>query len=244
MSSDWAASTLRWWEEAGVDTLVAEAPRNWLAPSPPVSPPAAASAPPDAAPPAAVPASDDPPPDTIDAFKAWLLASDSLPYATPSAPRLGPSGDPSAELMVLVDMPAPEDLAAGALLAGEAGALFDRMLGAIGRTRGDLYLASLSPIRTASGMLDAPGARALAEVARHHVGLAAPRTLLLFGDACSKALLGASVSKARGKWHEFNTKAGDINTLVTIRPAKLIAVPALKKLAWEDLQMLMEGPKP
>ena len=243
MSSDWAASTLRWWEEAGVDTLVAEAPRNWLTHSPTVSAQPAVPAPRDAASPAGAPVSD-PPPDTIEAFQAWLLTSDSLPYATPSAPRLGPSGDPSAELMVLVDMPAAEDLAAGALLSGEAGALFDRMLGAIGRTRGDLYLAPLSPIRTASGMLDAPGASALADVARHHVGLAAPRTLLLFGDACSKALLGASVSKARGKWHEFNTTAGNINTLVTIRPAKLIAVPALKKLAWEDLQMLMEGPKP
>jgi hypothetical protein len=31
--------------------------------------------------------------------------------------------------------------------------------------------------------------------------------------------------------------------LVTIRPEKLLSQPALKKLAWEDLQLLIEGDK-
>lgn len=234
-----AASALRWWEEAGVDTLVAETPRNWLAPET-----AAAAAPASAdvkAPP--TPATQ-PMPETLDAFRAWLADSESLPYATPSAPRIGPSGDPAAGLMVLVDMPAPEDLAAGHLLAGEPGALFDRMLGAIGLVRDSLYLASLSPIRTPTGMLDGAGASALADIALHHVGLVAPRALLLFGDACAKALIGRPISATRGKWQEIKTKTGPVRTLSTIRPAKLLAVPALKKLAWEDLQMLREELNP
>ena len=41
--------------------------------------------------------------------------------------------------MVLIDMPSPE----ARLLAGEAGALFDRMLNAIGRSRDTINLASL-----------------------------------------------------------------------------------------------------
>ena len=91
-----------------------------------------------------------------------------------------------------------------------------------------------------TGRLDAAAAAALAEIARHHVGLAAPRALLLFGDTCAKALVGAAVAGARGKWHELETSAGKIRTLVTIRPAKLVTQPGLKKLAWEDLQMLMK----
>ena len=31
MSLRWAESALSWWEEAGVDTVVGEQPRNWLA---------------------------------------------------------------------------------------------------------------------------------------------------------------------------------------------------------------------
>lgn len=229
MSSQWAASALSWWVEAGVDTIVAEAPRDWLK-SAGESPPAAEIAPAEA-----------PLPDTLDAFRAWLMADEHIPYAAPSAPRVGPSGDPASGLMIMIDMPAAEDVEAGRLLAGEAGRLFDRMLAAIGRGRENIYLASLSPVRTPAGTFDAKSARRLAEIARHHIGLAAPKALLLFGDGCAKALLGDAVAGTRGRWHRLATPAGDIRTLATIRPHKLASQPALKKIAWEDLQMLMEG---
>ena len=137
---------------------------------------------------------------------------------------------------VTVDMPSAE----GGLLAGEAGALFDRMLVAIGRSRETIYLASLSPIRTPTGIIDERNAARLGDVARHHIALVAPRTLLLFGDICGKALVGAPVAGARGRWHEIATAKGPIKTLVTIKPEKLNDMPGMKKLAWADLQMLME----
>jgi uracil-DNA glycosylase family 4 len=222
MSSSWAASALNWWQEAGVDMIVGEAPRDWLNPR---TKTAATPVPP-------APAL----PDTLEAFHAWLAATDELPFAAPSARRDLPAGDPASGLMVLVDMPSPE----GGLLAGEAGALFDRMLLAIGRSRETIYLASLSPIRIPAGTIDEGAAARLGEIARHHIGLVAPRTLLLFGDICGKALVGAPVAGARGKWHEIATEKGPIKTLVTIKPEKLDAMPAMKKLAWSDLQMLME----
>ena len=128
MSGDWASSTLAWWQEAGVDTIVGESPRNWLAPAREVREAQAdfAAAPPPA--PAALP-------DTLEAFQSWLLASDQLPFAAPTAARVGPGGDPASGLMIMLDMPSAEDAAAGRLLSGEAGALFDRMLAAIGRGR-------------------------------------------------------------------------------------------------------------
>jgi DNA polymerase len=224
MSSSWAASALNWWQEAGVDMIVGEEPRDWLDPK-------AKSAPAAAPPPSAVL------PDTLEAFHAWLAATADLPFAAPSARRDLPAGDPDSGLMVLVDMPSPE----GGLLAGEAGALFDRMLVAIGRSRETIYLASLSPIRTPAGTIDEGNAARLGEIARHHIGLVAPRTLLLFGDICGKALVGAPVAGARGKWHEIATEKGPVKTLVTIKPEKLDAMPAMKKLAWSDLQMLMEA---
>lgn len=237
MSGEWASSTLAWWQEAGVDVIVGETPRNWLAPAPPA---AEARAEP-VAEPAAAPAALA---DTLEAFQNWLATSDQLPLAPSGAPRVGPGGDPASGVMILLDMPSADDVAAGRLLTGEAGALFDRMLAAIGRSRETIYLAALSPVRTASGLLDERGARALAEIARHHVGLVAPRALLLFGDACSKALIGPAVNKTRGKWHEIETNSGKIRTLVTIRPEKLLVQPNLKKLAWEDLQLLMGELKP
>ena len=230
MSSDWATSALSWWQDAGVDTIVGEEPRNWLAPAPK---PAAAMPEPT---PAAVPA-----PQTLPDFRAWLNESRELPFASPTAPRVGPSGDPESGLMILVDMPSAEEVAAGRLLSGPAGALFDRMLTAIGRDRESIYLAPLSPVRSPSGAIDARSAPILADIARRHVALVRPKALLLFGDACAKAMLGTAVAGARGRWHELDTPAGRIRTVATIRPEKLLQQPKLKPMAWADLQMLMEG---
>lgn len=223
MSTSWAASALQWWEEAGVDTIVGEAPHEWLTTK------AAAPAMPAAAAPEALPA-------TLDAFQAWLAATTDLPFAAASATRAAPAGDPASGLMILVDMPSPD----GALVAGEAGALLDRMLGAIGRGRDSIYLAPLSPARSPTGTIDAGAAQRLAEIARHHIGLVAPRALLLFGDLCGKALLGTPVAGGRGRWHALATQAGPIRTLITIRPEKLVGSPDLKKWVWADLQMLRE----
>jgi uracil-DNA glycosylase len=220
MAEGWAEGALDWWEEAGVDTVVGEEPRDWL------SPKAATRAEPVA----------DALPDALEALQAWLATSADVPLAAPTASRGAPAGDPAAGLMVMVDMPSAD----GTLLGGEAGAMFDRMLAAIGRGRDTIYLASLVPTLVPTGTIDANSAARLGEIARHHVGLVAPRALLLFGDLCGKALLGLAVAEGRARWHQIVTPAGPIKTLVTIRPEKLVDRPEFKRFVWEDLQMLKE----
>ncbi|HTU10565.1 MAG TPA: uracil-DNA glycosylase family protein [Allosphingosinicella sp.] len=231
MSSRWAESALSWWEEAGVDTIAGEAPRDWLAPPKPGI--ATTAAPVEAAPPAPTEAL----PGDLPAFQAWLAATDAIPFASPMARRAAPAGDPAAALMAIVDLPT----AAGALFADEAGALVDRMLAAIGQNRETIYLAPFSPIRPPAGRIDKDGVDFLARAMRHHIGLVAPRALLIFGDSCSRALLGTTMTQARGRWHEVETPAGPIKAVVTIRPQELLVQPKLKTHAWADLQLLMEG---
>jgi uracil-DNA glycosylase len=192
------------------------------------------------APPAAVLSDEEVLPDQLDLFQAWLASSDRLAFASPAAPRICPAGDPASGLMILADMPSGEDCSAGTLISGEAGRLFDRMLAAIGRDRGSIYLAALSCIRSPSGQLNSEAVKSCAALARHHIGLAGPKALLLFGDSCAKALLGLSVPQARGRWHEIATHAGPVKALATIAPRQLVDSPRLKALAWADLQMLIE----
>ncbi len=231
MSSDLAASALKWWHDAGVDALVAEEPRDWLAAAPP-APPTHDLAAPEPPAPEALPAD-------LDAFRTWLASPGPFP-GTGSTRHVGPSGDPASGLMILVDMPSAEDEERGRLLSGEVGELFDRMLAAIGRSRETIYLASISGSRTPNGRIGPAQQTRLAAVARHHVGLVNPRALLLFGDACAKLLVGAPVAGSRGRWHALETDAGAVRTLVTIRPQKLLTQPTLKKIVWEDLKTLME----
>lgn len=246
-SSEFAAElagTLNWWAEAGVDCLVADEAREWLRPPDPATKP-------DDVPgrlegPASVPRSPTPQarepfPDQLALFHDWLRASDALPYAAPGAPRLCPAGDPAAGLMIMTAMPLAEDCASGALLSGPAGRLFDRMLAAIGRNRDTIYLAGLSCIRPAGGRFDPAGAERCGEIALHHVGLAAPKTLLLLGDGCARALLGMTAAQGRGKLHRIDTKAGPVNAVVTLAPDYLLSQPSAKAHAWADLQLLMEA---
>ena len=229
-----AASVLQWWADAGVDVMIDEAPRDWLRPKSKAPPaPAASAVPPQ-----------ERLPDQLELFRGYLRDSTSLPFASPTARRVCPAGDPAAGLMILTDMPAAEDCTTGTLLSGDVGKLFDRMLAAIGRDRQSIYLASLSCLRSPDGRFNTESASQCTTLARHHVGLAAPRALLLFGDACSKALLGLPMAQARGRWHEVATHAGPVKTLVTLPPSFLLNQPAYKAHAWADLQMLMEGLNP
>ena len=245
-SSDCAAElagTLEWWVEAGVDCLMQDEPRQWL--KGPEPPPALADAKPRG--PSALPSRDsDLPqaeavyPDQLPLFHEWLRTSDAIPYAAPAAPRVCPSGDPAAGLMVLAGMPSTEDCGSGALLSGAAGRLFDRMLAAIGRSRETIYLAGLSCVRPASGRFDAAGAGRCGDIARHHVGLVAPKAVLLIGDAAVRPLLGVGAAQARGRVHRIETQAGSFDAVVTLSPDYLLNQPSAKALAWADLQLLME----
>ena len=240
MSPEDAASILSWWSEAGVDTLVAETPRDWLRAAPPPAPPAAAFA----ETPLAFTEAEEELPGQLHLFQAWLASTDRLAFAAPSAPRICPSGDPASGLMILADMPSGEDCTDGVLMTGEAGRLFDRMLAAIGRDRNSIYLAALSCLRSPDGQLSGEPARRCADLARHQIGLVAPRALLLLGDACARAMLGLGVAQARGRWHEVATHAGPVRTLVTMKPDFLLSQPAHKARAWADLQMLIEEVRP
>lgn len=230
VSRELEASVLRWWSDAGVDALVAEEPRDWLsAPAPQPSAPAEARP--------AAPAL----PDQLDLFRSWLADSPEVPLAAPGAPRICPSGDPASGLMVLADMPGAADCESGTLLSGDAGRLFDRMLAAIGRDRQSIYLATLSCVAVPGGRLDADAAHACADLARHHIGLAAPKAVLLLGDMSAKAMLGQSVAQTRSSWREIDTPRGAFKAIATFSPSYLLKQPQAKAQAWLHLQMLTEG---
>lgn len=239
-SGSLAASTLGWWADAGVDVFVEEAPRDWLAPVPvapsvvppePASPEVAVPAAEAMAPAAALPGD-------LAAFRAWLRADPSLPG--PAAARLDAAGDPATGTMVVVDMPEPEDGAAGTLLGGEAGALFDNMMRAIGLARETLYLAPLASARPASGRLDAGAIEAFGRLMRHHVALARPRRLLLMGDAAVRAMLAMPCAAARGRVHPLDADGHAVAAVASFHPRFLVQTPARKAAAWADLKLFKD----
>lgn len=232
---DQALSLLGWWRLAGVDVMVDETPRDWLAPerAPAAMPAARASsvavAPPPAPAVAALPVD-------LAALQAFLATNETLGEGR----RIAPRGAAESGLMILADMPEQADLAEGVLFAGQLGLLFDRMLAAIGRDRASAYLAPLSPVRPAGGRLAPTAMEPLSRLAKHHVRLAAPRALLLLGEAASRAILGLGHVEARGRVHEINLNDVKVAAVATIHPRELLRNAGRKADAWRDLRLLLE----
>jgi uracil-DNA glycosylase family 4 len=218
-----------WWELAGVDVTVDDAPRHWLrTPASAVKPIETAPVQP---PPAVAPA-------TLEVLSNWLESPDNL--AELGSVRLAAGGSTASGVMLITDMPDKDDLAAGSLLAGSAGRLFDGMLGAIGRDRESIYLAALAPGRPPTGKISATLEKELGAIARNHISLAKPRAVLAIGDATIRALTGMGLPAARGRIHDINLDGGNVPLIATFHPRFLLQQPSFKAEAWADLRMLME----
>jgi len=228
---DAAASALEWWRDAGVDMLVEDAPRDWLAR--PAARPELAAATPAAAPPAPVTL-----PDTIEAFVAWRLG-DAAPEAEWMSPRIPPSGPVDAGWVVLTDMPDPEDR--DALMTGAPGRLLDRMLLAVGLSRATVHLASLAVARPVTGQIPPEQQARLGELVRHQLRLLAPRKLLLLGQAASRAVLGTDGALPSGSTAVLNQFGPDCAIGAIRHPRFLLEHPAHKGEAWKRLLQLHRG---
>lgn len=222
-----AAGALAWWLDAGVDAVVTEEPRNWLAPA------RAADTPPAAAP---EPVRQEPLPETLDLFRDWLGKAETLPLARSAGKRVLPHGDSNAEIMLIAEMPAREDAAEGRPIGGTAWQLVERMMAAIGVAPDACYSASLSCFHAPGARIPRDQLEPCAAIARRHIELAAPKRLLLLGEAPSLALLGKPLAAARGHVHKIE----GVRTVVTFHPRFLMKQPSNKALAWRDLLLLME----
>ena len=223
-----ARSALAWWLDAGVDTAVQEEPRDWLKPAAPRS----------AAPAhvAEAPNVTQPSHETLADLQQWLAASVQLPLAGKGVKRILPHGPENAAIMLLSDAPTLEDSGAGQPIGGDAWALAQRMLSAIGISADEAYSASLSCFHAPGSQLSEAERKACAEIARQQVRLAKPLRLVLFGDGPCLALLGKRMVQARGHVHRVE----GVRTVATFHPRSLINQPSNKAYAWKDLLLLME----
>lgn len=230
-----ALATLGWLVEAGVDTLVDDTPRTWLA-DPVEARPTAASAPRAAVPTAPASA----PPSDID---RQIAAADSTAALYDVAATLRPKpifadGDPASGVMIVGQDAAPDDARTGRPFSGPSGALLDRMLKAIGRDRSNVYLSNLYLWRaTGNRPPSDEDTRLSALILKRHVELVRPHALLVMGDKPSKALFDTdtAITKLRGRWIDLTFGDLTVPALPTFNPAYLLRVPAHKALAWADL---------
>ncbi|MDT8758356.1 uracil-DNA glycosylase [Sphingomonas psychrotolerans] len=231
---DWqklAASTLEWWRDAGVDMLVEDEVRDWLARIPPPAATVTAEAV------VAAPVVEMLP-DTLEAFVAWRLG-DTAPEAEWHVPRLAPTGPADAEYVFVTDVPEMED--SDVLLSGSAGRLFDKMLAAIGQSRESVHLLPLAWGRPVTGRITPDDEPRLFELARHHLSLLGPKRLFLLGQSASRVLAGTNGASLSNSIHDVNHFGAKTLAVASYHPRFLLERPAAKSEAWKHLLLLTRG---
>lgn len=231
--NDWQktlASALEWWRDAGVDVLVDDAPRDWLAKPAPKPEPQPGAAPAVTAEPVAEVL-----PDTLDAFLEWRFGT-AAPETEWMAPLVRPSGATDAPLVIITDMPEASDT--DQLMQGPEGRLLDRMLAAIGMSRDAAHLLALGAARPLTGQLPQDDLARLIALARHHLQLLAPKRVLLLGQAASRVSPAADGSPGGESLHDINPFAADTTFIACHHPRFLPGKPAAKREAWKQLLLL------
>lgn len=226
-----AASAISWWIDAGVDVLVEEDVRDWTAR--PQRPNAVTSAPAIAGGEPGIETSAETLPDTLDSFLAWRMSA-AAPEAGWHAEFVAPVSVPNARLMVVTDMPNPDDARAGAFFQEREGMLFDAILSAIGLDRAHVSIASLAVARHATGTIPAETEQLFARLMRRHIALARPEKLLVLGDATARILSGAT-----GGLPDGNSDYEPSRVAMIRHPRFLLRRPAAKAEAWRKLQILL-----
>lgn len=154
-------------------------------------------------------------------------------------------GHPQAQWMIVGEAPGEQEDKLGEPFVGRAGQLLDRMLQAVGLTRGEadgtqqVFIANVLKCRPPANRNPLPQEVAQCEpYLLRQVALVQPRIIVAMGRFAVQSLLKSTepIGRLRGRVHEL---AG-VPLVVTYHPAYLLRSPADKALAWDDLCLARE----
>lgn len=148
------------------------------------------------------------------------------------------TGNPMARLMIVGSGPGAGEDAAGMPWQGEAGELLDKMLGAMGLPRGEVWLTSLVLCRAPDeGPPQREAITACSQFLRKQWDILQPEAVLAFGEPAARFLLRSSapLTELRGRWQPLMNS----QVLATWSPEDAVRAPGLKREVWADLQLVM-----
>ncbi|RRQ52212.1 uracil-DNA glycosylase family protein [Sphingorhabdus wooponensis] len=174
-------------------------------------------------------------PNDILGLRDMVTSGASLPGNAYGPIRFPPVGPMSCQLMIISDL--PDIIAAPDTTMQLNAGLLHRMLAAIGIDMADCYCTWLATSVPSTGDVPENDLANLAAFMRHQIQLIQPKSLVILGSAACNALLGEELIHARAKLHNIKYDDISVPTMATFHPRTLIARPAMKKLAWIDLQM-------
>jgi uracil-DNA glycosylase family 4 len=149
-------------------------------------------------------------------------------------------GTGSSGLCFVGEGPGADEDAQGFPFVGKAGQLLDRMIGAMGFERDEVYVCNIVKCRPPKNRKPEPDEMAACRpYLAEQLELVNPRVIVALGATAVEGLLGVSggITRLRGNWRLYK---GTIAVMPTFHPAYLLRTPEAKRDVWNDLQEVLK----
>ena len=147
-------------------------------------------------------------------------------------------GNPQASLMFIGEGPGRDEDLQGRPFVGRAGQLLDRMIGAMGLQRQQVYIGNIVKCRPPNNRTPFPEeAAACVNYIKWQIYLVRPKVIVLLGATAAHALLDdpRGIMRLRGNWLNYQ----GIPVMPTFHPAYLLRNENAMQDVWQDLQQVM-----
>jgi len=147
------------------------------------------------------------------------------------------SGSPNADLMFVGEAPGFHEYQQGVPFVGQAGKLLDKLLGGIGLTRADVFVANVLKCRPPGNRDPLP--EEIASCEPHlfrQIELIQPTLVATLGNFATKLLSGkpAGITKVHGYEQEVTLGSRTVLLYPIFHPAAALYTPSMLKVLEED----------
>jgi DNA polymerase len=160
------------------------------------------------------------------------------------------AGDANADLMFIGEAPGAEEDRRGLPFVGRAGGLLNELLGEIGLTRGDVFIANTLMCRPPGNRDPQPDELAACRpYLLEKVRLIEPKVIATLGNFATKLITGnqTGITRVRGKPQIHRLGERTVHVFPILHPAAALRTPKLRPTMSEDfaaLGRLLEEPAP
>lgn len=148
-------------------------------------------------------------------------------------------GNPKARLMFIGEGPGHDEDVQGEPFVGRAGQLLTKIIGAMGLTRHDVYIANIIKCRPPENRYPAPDeVEQCSPFLLKQVASIKPELVVTLGNLATQTILQTKegITTLRSRFHDWQ----GTKLLPTYHPAFLLRNPNMKKPVWEDMQKAMQ----
>ena len=154
------------------------------------------------------------------------------------------TGNKEAKILFVGEGPGADEDAQGEPFVGKAGQLLNKIIGAMGLKREEVYICNVVKCRPPNNRTPLPDeAGACNPYLVEQIELVAPKVIVALGSPAAKTLLNTmqGIMSLRGRWHMYK----GIPVMPTYHPAFVLRqyTEEVRRAVWDDMKKVMERVK-